>query len=265
MNTSTPRICKHIGALLAITASAFLFANNAQAQALRFEEGIARDPSSKKSMYIEQHWIRSNGETPIERLVLYRCSDGTAFARKRVSYQKNLQAPSFELTDGRKKASEGLRYVAAVPSLWFREPGVSSEKVAALSNVGLVADAGFDEFIRLNWAGLRAGKAIPLNFAVPTRLKAYKFNLKQISESQSGVTFELKIAGLLSLIADPIQVTYGKNDKRLLSFKGLSNLRDDAGGFDLTAKIDFPNAPRAATETEWQTASKVALANCLLK
>jgi hypothetical protein len=270
MNKSITRTQVHSNSLMmAIIIGALFASSTLTAQELRFEEGIARDPDSKKSMYIEQHWIRSNGETPVERLVLYRCTDGTAFARKRVNYQNNLQAPAFEFTDGRKKVSEGLRYAAAGPALWFRGAGVSTEKVAALSNANLVADAGFDEFIRLNWTNLRAGKEIPLNFAVPTRLKAYKFNLKQIGESQfagkAAVTFELKIAGLLSLIADPIQVTYGKNDKRLLSFKGLSNLRDDQGGFDLNAKIDFLGMPRSASETEWQAASKLALGNCLLK
>jgi hypothetical protein len=256
--------------LIALTlVSALSFHAALNAQELRFEEGIARDPSSKKTLYTEQHWIRSKLDNPVERLVVYRCADGTAFARKRVSYSKSLQAPTFELTDGRKTASEGLRYLASGPSLWYRAPNVAAEKNAGLSAKDLVADAGFDEFIRANWAALRGGKETPLNFAVPTRLKAYKFNLKQIGETQfSGqpaVTFQLKIAGLLSLIADPIEVTYHKSTKRLLSFKGLSNLRDDAGGFDLMTKIDFPAAPRAAVETEWQNANKIALGDCLLK
>jgi hypothetical protein len=248
--------------------SALSFHSPLKAQELRFEEGVARDPSSKKTLYTEQHWIRSKLDNPIERLVVYRCANGTAFARKRVSYSKSLQAPSFELTDSRKTASEGLRYSASGPSLWYREPNVAAEKNASLSTKDLVADAGFDEFIRANWTVLRSGKETPLNFAVPTRLKAYKFNLKQIGENtfsgQPAVTFQLKIAGLLSLIAAPIEVTYHKNTKRLLSFKGLSNLRDDAGGFDLMTKIDFPTAPRAAMETEWQNANKIALSNCQL-
>jgi hypothetical protein len=254
---------------IVLCAGGLLLSSITSADELRFEEGIARNPQTNKALYTEQHWIRSNQNTTVERLVLYRCIDGTAFARKRVSYLKSLQAPAFELTDGRKSATEGLRYLASGPMLWYRAANETAEKNAALSSKNMVADAGFDEFIHSNWANLRAGKEIPLNFAVPTRLKAYKFNLKQMRESQiagqPAVTFQLKIAGLLSLIADPIEVTYHKNTKRLLRFQGLSNLRDDQGGFDLMTKIDFANMPRPAAETEWQASTKLALGNCLLK
>jgi hypothetical protein len=35
-------------------------------------------------LYREQHLLRSAGGRPRERLVMYRCPDGRAFARKRV-------------------------------------------------------------------------------------------------------------------------------------------------------------------------------------
>ena len=233
---------------------------------LRFEEGIARDPGTKHVLYKEQHWIRFDERVPVERLVLYRCLDGTAFARKRVNYQPSAQAPAFEFVDARKGFVEGLRYQQNKAALWFRPPGAAPEKNALLAVQNLVADAGFNEFIKLNWPKLRTGKALPLRFAVPTRLQAYKFNLKQTGESQfagvPAVTYQLKIAGLLSLIADPIEVTYDKTSRRLLRFQGLSNLRDDAGEFDLVAQIDFPLPARVASEEDWQKYASLPLASC---
>lgn len=235
---------------------------------LSFEEGVARDPKNQRVIYKEQHWIRFNELVPVERLVLYRCMDGTAFARKRVNYQPSAQAPAFEFVDARKGFVEGLRYKQNKAALWFRPPGAAPEKNAFLSVQNLVADAGFNEFIKLNWLQLRTGKALPLQFAVPTRLQAYKFNLKQTGESQlagvSAVTYQLKIAGLLSLIADPIEVTYDKASRRLLRFQGLSNLRDDAGEFDLMAQIDFPQPARDAQESEWQKYATLPLVGCRL-
>ncbi|MGH8500192.1 MAG: hypothetical protein ACRERV_15505, partial [Methylococcales bacterium] len=178
---------------------------------LRFEEGIARNPENKQVLYREQHWIRFNDLVPVERLVLYRCMDGTAFARKRVNYQPSAQAPAFEFTDARKGYVEGLKYKQNKAALWFRPPGRAPEKNTLLTVQNLVADAGFNEFIKINWLQLRAGKALPLRFAVPTRLQAYKFNLRQTGESTfagvPAVTYQLKLAGLLSLIAEPIEVT----------------------------------------------------------
>ena len=235
---------------------------------LRFEEGIARDPGTKRILYKEQHWIRFNDLLPVERLVIYRCPDGTAFARKRVNYLPSTQAPAFEFVDARKGFVEGLRYKQNKAALWFRPPGAAPEKNAVLTVKNLVADAGFNEFIKTNWLKLRTGKALPLQFAVPTRLQAYKFNLKQTGESQfagvPAVTYQLKIAGLLSLIAEPIEVTYDKANRRLLRFQGLSNLRDDAGEFDLKAQIDFPLPARVASEEDWQKNTSTPLAACRL-
>jgi hypothetical protein len=235
---------------------------------LRFEEGLAKDPESQRNLYKEQHWIRFNQQIPVERLVLYRCMDGTPFARKRVNYQPSPQAPAFEFTDVRKGFVEGLKYKQAKPVLWYRPPGTALEKNILLAAPNLVVDAGFNEFIRINWSQLRSGKALPVRFAVPTRLQAYKFNLKQIGESQfasvPAVSYQLKLAGILSLIADPIEVTYDKTSKRLMRFVGLSNLRNDAGQFDLMAQIDFPQAAREAQESEWQTSAALPLSTCRL-
>ncbi len=245
-----------------------ILASQVTSAELRFEEGLARNPESKQPLYREQHWIRFKDLVPTERLVLYRCMDGTAFARKRVNYQPSTQAPAFEFTDARKGYVEGLRYKQNKAALWFRPPGSAPEKNSLLTVQNLVADAGFNEFIKINWLQLRTGKALPLRFAVPTRLQAYKFNLKQTGESTfagvPAVTYQLKLSGLLSLLADPIEVTYDRTSRRLLRFQGLSNLRDDAGEFDLMAQIDFPQASRDAKEEDWLKHASLPLATCRL-
>ncbi len=245
-----------------------LLASTAQAQ-LRFEEGIARDPENRQLLYTEQHWIRFKDLAPAERLVLYRCMDGTAFARKRVNYLHSAQAPAFEFVDVRKGFAEGLRYKQDKAALWYRPPGLLAEKKTFLAVQNLVVDAGFNEFIKINWLQLRTGKALPLRFAVPTRLQAYKFNLRQTGEGLfagvPAVTYQLKLSGLLSLLTDPIEVTYDKTNRRLLRFEGLSNLRNDAGEFDLMAQIDFAQPARDVAESEWQKHMTLPLSTCRLR
>lgn len=264
------KVCKqgnfvHRKASIALAGLFFCMTANAN---LRFEEGIARDPDNQRMLYREQHWVRFNQSAPVERLVLYRCMDGTAFARKRVNYLPSAQAPSFEFFDARKGYIEGLRYRQNKAALWFRLPGAKSEKNAVLAAPNLVADAGFNEFIRNNWSQLRSGNALPLRFAVPTRLQAYKFNLRQTGESTlagvSAVTYQLKLSGLMSLLGNPIEVTYDKTSRRLLRFHGLSNLRNDAGDFDLMAQIDFASPAREAAEEDWQKNASAPLAACKL-
>ncbi len=250
---------------LFLLLSGLSFCGSADAS-LQFEEGIARDPENQRSLYKEQHWIRFNDLVPVERLVVYRCMDGTAFARKRVNYLPSVQAPAFEFVDARKGYVEGLRYRKNKAALWYRAPGAVPEKNAPLAVKNLVADAGFNEFIRMNWLKLRTGNALPLQFAVPTRLQAYKFNLRQTQETLfagvPAVTYQLRLSGLWSLLADPIEVTYDKTSRRLLRFQGLSNLRNDEGQFDLMAQIDFPQPSRAASEDDWQKNLSTPLSGC---
>lgn len=235
------------------------------AASLSFEEGVARNPGTATEMYREQHWIRREGEQPVERLVLYRCPNGSAFARKQIDYRPSALAPNFTLDDRRAGYREGLRRSPG-PVVFFRENGKTTERSASAGGAPLVVDAGFDEFIRKQWAPLVAGKTLPLNFAVPSRLRSMSFSVSRAGEGQiageKSWLFRLKLTGLLGLIAPSIDVSYGQQSRRLLRFEGMSNLRDDAAGKPLIARIDFVNPARAASEGQWQAALNAPLSGC---
>lgn len=246
-------------------ASALLAAPAFAEATLRFEEATARSPGSAAELYREQHWLRSDGDHPIERLVLYRCPDGTPFARKRIDYRASATAPTFLFDDLRSGYREGLRR-GATTALFFRANNRAAERSAPVASTQLVADAGFDEFIRQQWAMLVAGKTLPLEFAVPSRLRSMAFSVSRAGEAQvageKAWVFRLKLSGLLGLVAPAIDVSYGQQSHRLLRFEGLSNLRDDAGDKPLVARIDFAPRVLAATEAQWRSALQAPLSAC---
>ena len=235
------------------------------AASLSFEEGIARNTHTATEMYREQHWIRREGELPVERLVLYRCPNGSAFARKQIDYRPSVLAPNFTLDDRRAGYREGLRRSPG-PVLFYRDNGKATERSASVDSAQLVVDAGFDEFIRKQWAPLLAGKTLPLNFAVPSRLRSMSFSVSRAGEGQiageKSWLFRLQLTGLLGLIAPSIDVSYGQQSRRLLRFEGMSNLRDDAGRKPLLTRIDFATPARAASESQWQAALNAPLSAC---
>jgi hypothetical protein len=232
---------------------------------LRFEEGMARAPGGAL-LYREQHWLRLGEGRPLERLVLYVCPDGTAFARKQVDYRGSAQAPAFALEDARSGYREGLRRLGATPVLFVRENGRAAAAEGEVAASRLVADAGFDEFVRAHWDALVAGRSMPMRFAVPARLRSLPFSLQRIGGANVGGerahVFRLRLDGWLGLLAPRIEVSYGERSRRLLRFEGLSNLRDDAGRSQLAARIEFPAAPRGAAEDEWRRAASRPLAAC---
>lgn len=232
---------------------------------LSYQEGLAKDPDSQTLLYREEHWTRRAAEGIGERIVLYRCPDGTAFARKRIDYRRSSVAPAFRFEDRRFDYVEGLRWDDQ-PAVFVREGGAAREKAAALSPARLVADAGFDEFIRKHWASLIAGREVPLAFAIPARQQSIGFTLRRIGSAdfagEPAWVFRLSLSGWLRLIAPHVDVLYSQRTQRLLRFEGLSNLRDDAGHAPLNARIDFARPPRDSAETEWEAALAAPLSAC---
>ena len=239
----------------------------AAVESVRFEQGQAWDLQKKRLLYTESHWSRFENNLLSERTVLYRCADGTPFARKVISYAPSRLAPAFDFKDARLDYREGLRWKNGTASVWF--DGSDGYKEQQLQSApDLVADAGFDGFIRSRWPQLLGDRREQLQFAVPSRLDSYGFHLQRVGPAvyreQAAQTFRLGLDGWLGLVAPDIEVTYGSASKRLLRFKGLSNIRDDKGRATLRALIEFPLTDREVPVAEKNRAQSVLLKSCQL-
>jgi hypothetical protein len=195
--------------------------------------GTAAAPHSMDYLYGERHMLRYHGGRLAERVVLYTCGDGAPFARKTVRYVTPF-APDFLLEDASTGLREGVRSVDDVRSVFFRSGGAAAEKARRLpQDAELVADAGFDEFIRAHWQPLLAGKAPEMHFLVPSRLEDLSFEIRHLrSETLEGIrieVFRLNLAGLLGWFMSPLEVAYSAGEHDLLRYAGPSDLRDAAG------------------------------------
>ncbi len=230
-------------------------------------DGRATDPDSGRALYTERHLLREVDGQPRERLVSYLCPDGKLFARKRVDYAPSAVAPSFQLDDARDGYREGVRRAGDRMLAFVRERRGETEKSGALTpGPRLVADAGFDEYVRRNWAALVAGKTLPVDFTVPASRRSYTFNVRRIgTPTIAGVPahlFRLKVRGLLGLVAPQIDVAYAQQSKRLLRFEGVTNLRD-ADGDQWTARIDFADrAAQPVDDRRWAQALAIVPGSC---
>lgn len=223
--------------------------------------GDARAPDGSRLLYREQHLVRRDGDRPLERLVIYRCPDGTAFARKRVDYRASALAPDFELVDAR-GYREGLRRENGQPRVWH--DGGAPRPLAA-ADAALVADAGFDEFIRQRWAALAPGRTQTLAFAIPAFGRSLAFKVHSAGDRTPALhRFELKAGGVLGLVAPTIAVDYDLRDRRLRRFTGPTNIRDGKGR-QMEARIEFPDAPRSLDdEAQWRRLAALPLQACTL-
>lgn len=240
-----------------------VLATTAPAATLSLIEGDARDPASGALLYREQHLLQRDGERPLQRLVLYRCADGRAFARKTVHYDGPPQAPQFELDDARFGYREGYRDGRGFAR---RQAGARERDAAIDADDALVVDAGFDEYVRARWPRLVAGETLRLDFLVPSRLSRYGFKLRHVRDEtvfgEPARVFRLGLSGLLGWLAEPIEVSYRERDRRLLRFEGMSNIRRDPDD-NFVARIEFPPArEQPADPARWQAALAEPLVDC---
>jgi len=213
-------------------------------------------------LYREEHFVRQTYGTLDERLVLYRCLDGSAFARKRVRYGNDPATPSFLLEDARSGYREGAEQTREGLRVAWTAPG-EAEAVALLPPEPVVTDAGFDEWVRAQWEPLTGGRTQAMQFLVPSRLRAYRFEVSPVDTGEQGVrVFRLQLGGWLGWLVPSIEVAYDAQTRRLVRFEGLSNLRDDAGGAPLKVRIEFPEPPLAVEPAVFDRALAEPLVAC---
>ncbi len=218
--------------------------------------GVARARHSTDVLYGERDVLLYRDGRLAERAVLYTCGDGAAFARKFVTYS-NALVPDFLLEDASNGMREGVRTDApeagtsAARSVFYRERSGDPEKSGPLPSVpGLVADAGFDEFVQSHWDTLMSGKALEVRFLLPSRLDDYGFQVQRLRSDRIQGTptevFRLRISGVWGWFLPGIDVYYSAADHVLMRYDGISDLHDAAGN-NYKTTIEFPVEDRKAT------------------
>jgi hypothetical protein len=211
----------------------------------RVYHGDAFDVRSGELLYRESHYLFQD-EDGAGRLVLYRCPDGAPFARKYVYYGEQPQAPVFALRDARIGYREGLRRDALGPQVYVQNGTDDKEKRALIDAVpDMVADAGFDEYVRRYWDVLQRGETMRFPFLVPSRLQVMDFKVRKHRSEGEGEArwsvFRLQLGSWWAFVLPHIDVAYRDHDQRLMRFEGLTNIRDGSGR-NLSARIEFDPA-----------------------
>lgn len=192
-------------------------------------EGQAYTRDGSRLLYRETHLV----DGP-RHLVLYRCPDGKAFARKRLDRAPGAASPDFELVDGRDGYREGVR-----DGTVFVQAGSGAKtRSARLPTPRPVIDAGFDAFVRGAWDGLAEGRSMP--FLVPSRLRAMDFDIRQVASDAERRSFRMSLGAWYGALLPPILVDYALANRQLLRYRGISNLRTARGG---SVEVDIRFAP----------------------
>ncbi|MBB4129360.1 hypothetical protein [Xanthomonas sp. 3075] len=199
----------------------------------------AFDADSGALRYRESHWLLDDGG----RLVLYRCPDGRPFARKQVD--GGGSSPNFSLIDGRDGYRQGVRQRGGMREMFQQEPGKAEQHTPLAADAGpRVIDAGFDAYLRSNWEAL-ATSPQRVDFVLPSLQRQLAFRVERIGDADGQRRFRLRLDAWYGAAVPSLEVRYSLADKRLLEFRGVSNLRDDGGRYP-HVRIVFPDSAAQA-------------------
>jgi hypothetical protein len=171
--------------------------------------GDARDLSTGEMLYRELH------SCDFEKkfcTVDYHDLQGNSFAMKTLSYATSLVAPTVKFVDRRFDLS------------------FSNEQDSPRDEV---VDAGFDNLIRLGWNTLEAGEGIDFRF-LPVGSKSALGMVVEMDTTAECSEKELCLTAsasnwLMGMLVAPIQLKYNREHRQLLSYRGLSNIKSNAG------------------------------------
>lgn len=195
--------------------------------------GDARLLDGDKQIYQEIHTI--NGECredlfiPKTHSVVYQNERGETFADKELSYAVSSLRPDVDFQQP--DFSESLKIINTndeTLSIAWQSPDGDTEKSTLKITDSLVADSGFDNFVRKHWSTvIGEGKTVEFDILAPTRGTAYEFVLEPAKDGRINADHVVRIkpsGTFLGFLVDPIVLGYS-DDGLLTHYLGLTNIR----------------------------------------
>jgi len=246
------RHCSGPVRLLAIAA--VMAATSAQAVVREDARALSRDTG--RLLYHERH-LQYDERGVTRRIVLYRCPDGAAFARKLVVARGAPTQPDFAFHDGRSGYREGVRTRDGRREI-FVDDGRGDLRVRPLpSSPDAVIDVGFDAAVRARWEEL-AGAPQKLSFLMPDRFAFMPVQVASAHDAAGQRRLRMSIDRWFGFAIAPIELRYDLRDRRLLEYSGPGSVRD-ARGRPREVRIVFPDASRTVTRRDVDDALAVPL------
>ena len=203
--------------------------------------GTAMAPDTQQAIYSEAYTEQFNADGILQRITVdYRRPDGSALAHKTLDYARHPYAPAFDFHNRATGYQESLTWLNdGRVRLRHQDAGKSAQEKILRVPEPVVADAGFNQYVRDHLPQLKAGQTRRFHFLNPARLDWFAFTARIIASDSNTLTVEVAPASrVLRWLVDPIELVYGETDGRLLQYRGLTNISLDKGD-TLSAHIHY--------------------------
>lgn len=212
--------------------------------------GHAHDLESGKYLYTEVHTPVMEGDREVASTIRYYALDGSLLGTKPLDYRGDRYVPVFRLELTRKGYVEAITANGTTIEMLKIDGKGKPEKRKSLKKDGLTAaDSGFNHLLQDQLPKLIAGETLSFRFVVAGQLDGYRFRARKVGEETIGgkpaVKLLVQADSLLRYLAPDLVLLYDPATRRLLEYRGISNLHDPATDKAYTARISYPATPPA--------------------
>ncbi len=206
----------------------------AETVTLRFY-GYAYELDSDRYLYTEVHEQQLTDGRWTGGRIDYYLPDGRKLGTKPLDFSQDPYVPVFRLDLPLEGYSEAITS-SGDPIVMERRagPGAAVERESVQRDGPTCADSGFHAFLVAHFDRLMARETVNLRLAVAGSLDQFKFRARRIGDTQfegkPAVRFYIEPDSLLRFLVDPLELTYDPVDRKLLEYRGISNIRDPKTG-----------------------------------
>lgn len=187
---------------------------------IRHTIGLARDAEDQSLRYIEHHQYLDE-ET---HLVRYFDADLDLILTKEISYPGLPQHPVIIQRDFVNETDIVFEHFEGMATM-IRENRNDRQEFSFELADNIIIDAGFDAFIRENWEALSNDRPRRYKMAIVGQSRLLSVNVSLESRTLETSTFSIRpVNWLVRLLLPEVRLTYD-SDRRLLTYRGLSNLK----------------------------------------
>lgn len=212
--------------------SAQLQARPSDIKVIQFE-GNAYSLDSDELLYSEHHYINLNQSNQYDNAyVEYKKPNGEVFAKKDLDFSKHALIPDMRFIDLRSNLTSLLTKTEnTVRVEHIKQQNLQHETIEIESNKRIVADAGFDRLVVEYWDQLLAKKKIKFEILSLDRSALIAFKLATVDIDNERLQLSIEPQNwLIRLLMNPIYLQYERSSKRLLEYKGLTNIISEKNG-----------------------------------
>jgi hypothetical protein len=229
--------------LMLLIAMMFILGNSGYMK--RNYSSSAFDLKSGKFLYKEFHEERYAGDKISESITDYKNLQNKLLSQRVMIFKDDLTKPKFELKDFRSGYIEGSEVLSNNNVKVYTRKDNKSELEEKVLNPEepFVIDGGLTYFFLQNWNRLMNNEIVEFNFIAPAKLDYFRFRVSKNSilnvGGHPGLQLKLEINSfILRAFVDPVYITYDLETKKILNYKGISNINNEQGK-SYSVQIDY--------------------------